>query len=127
MRPHTTHTNAGGAVNQSEHGGFFLSGMEVMGMAEYIKLESLLSVVKPDAPDDENKAITISTAKTLIRSLAHRIPAADVAPVRHGKWEWDTEDIYRCSNCAEKSHVKEVMGHPEWAYCPNCGAKMDLE
>ena len=53
------------------------------------------------------------------------IPAADVAPVRHGRWEWDTEDIYRCSNCAEKSHVKEVMGHPEWDYCPNCGAKMD--
>ena len=96
-------------------------------MAEYIKLESLLSVVKPDAPGDENKAITISTAKTLIRSLAHRIPAADVAPVRHGKWEWYTEDIYRCSNCAEKSHVKEVIGHPEWDYCPNCGAKMDLE
>ena len=53
------------------------------------------------------------------------LPAADVAPVRHGRWEWDTEDIYRCSNCAEKSHVKEVMGHPEWDYCPNCGAKMD--
>ena len=52
-------------------------------------------------------------------------PAADVAQVRHGRWEWDTEDIYRCSNCAEKSHVKEVMGHPEWDYCPNCGAKMD--
>ena len=49
----------------------------------------------------------------------------EVAPVRHGRWEWDTEDIYRCSNCAEKSHVKEVMGHPEWDYCPNCGAKMD--
>ena len=53
------------------------------------------------------------------------LPAADVAEVVHGRWEWDTEDIYRCSNCAEKSHVKEVMGHPEWDYCPNCGAKMD--
>ena len=53
------------------------------------------------------------------------LPAADVAPVRHGRWEWDTEDIYRCSNCTEKSHVKEVMGHPEWDYCPNCGATMD--
>lgn len=96
-------------------------------MADYIERESLLSAVKPDAPGDENKVITISTAKTIIRSLAHLIPAADVAPVRHGKWEWDIEDIYRCSNCAEKSHVKEVIGHPEWDYCPNCGAKMDLE
>ena len=53
--------------------------------------------------------------------------AIEISRVRHGEWEWDTEDIYRCSNCAEKSHVKEVMGHPEWDYCPNCGAKMDLE
>lgn len=53
------------------------------------------------------------------------MPTADVAPVRHGQWEWDTEDIYRCSNCAEKSHVKEVMGRPAWGYCPSCGAKMD--
>ena len=51
--------------------------------------------------------------------------AIEISRVRHGRWEWDTEDIYRCSNCAEKSHVKEVMGHPEWDYCPNCGAKMD--
>ena len=60
-----------------------------------------------------------------IASEISGLPAADVAQVRHGRWEWDTEDIYRCSNCAEKSHVKEVMGHPEWEYCPNCGVKMD--
>lgn len=59
------------------------------------------------------------------REVIKAIKSADVATVRHAQWEWDTEDIYRCSNCAEKSHVKEVMGHPEWAYCPNCGAKMD--
>lgn len=22
-------------------------------------------------------------------------------------------------------YVKEVMGLPDWDYCPNCGAKMD--
>jgi hypothetical protein len=43
---------------------------------------------------------------------------------KHGRWEWDIEDIYRCSNCHEKSHVKEVMGQPDWDYCPNCGADM---
>ena len=51
-------------------------------------------------------------------------PTVEAAPVVHGRWEWDTEDIYRCSNCYEKSHVKEVMGQPAWDYCPNCGAKM---
>ena len=41
-----------------------------------------------------------------------------------GYWEWDTEDIYKCNNCGEKSHVKEVMGQPDWDYCPACGANM---
>ena len=43
----------------------------------------------------------------------------------HGRWEWDTQDIYWCTNCNEKIHVKEVMGIPDWKYCPSCGAKMD--
>ena len=50
--------------------------------------------------------------------------SADVAHVVHGRWEWDTEDIYRCTVCYEKVHVKEVMGRPDWKYCPNCGARM---
>ena len=58
-------------------------------------------------------------------SNKNAFPAADVAPVLHGRWELDTEDIYRCSKCGEKSHVKEVMGRPEWGYCPNCGCLMD--
>ncbi len=55
-------------------------------------------------------------------TYAHTI---DAKPVVHGRWEWDTEDIYMCSLCGEKAHVKEVMGKPEWIHCPNCGAKMD--
>lgn len=94
-------------------------------MAEYIEREALYEKAywhgeHPDVGNpfpDGVDAIDIEDVDA--------IPAADVAPVRHGRWEWDTEDIYRCSNCAEKSHVKEVMGHPEWEYCPNCGAKMD--
>ena len=53
------------------------------------------------------------------------VPKVDAAPVVHGRWAWDTEDIYKCTNCGEKSHVKEVMGKPDWNFCPNCGAKMD--
>lgn len=52
-------------------------------------------------------------------------PTLDYAPVRHGEWEWDTMDVYMCSACSEKSHVKEVLGKPAWDYCPNYGAKMD--
>lgn len=45
----------------------------------------------------------------------------------HGRWTWITEDIYRCENCGERVHVKEVMGRPDWDYCPSCGAKMDAK
>ena len=50
-------------------------------------------------------------------------PAADVAPVRHGQWEYgdyyDIGDV--CSECLWDSQ----MVQPSYRYCPNCGAKMD--
>ena len=87
-----------------------------MGMAEYIEREAAIRALTLHDCDSARAKMAICDS-----------PAADVAPVRHGRWEWDTEDIYRCSNCAEKSHVKEVMGRPAWGCCPNCGAMMDLE
>ena len=54
--------------------------------------------------------------------------AADVAPVRHGRWRWITYDAnpkignWHCTYCNRipKSFQKED-------FCPNCGAKMDKE
>ena len=49
--------------------------------------------------------------------------SADVAPVRHGRWEViDAEEPrrYGCSICRRLSWYMEN-------YCPNCGAKMDEE
>ena len=42
----------------------------------------------------------------------------------YGTWCWITEDIYRCDNCGDMVHVKEVMGKPDWGWCPACGADM---
>lgn len=51
--------------------------------------------------------------------------AADVAPVRHGRWlcgdYYDIGDV--CSECDWDSQ----MTRPSYRYCPNCGAKMDKE
>lgn len=59
------------------------------------------------------------------------IPAADVAPVVHGRWmhsryEDCSEQFKRvkCSQCDQEAYAMAfyvVDGH----YCPNCGAKMD--
>lgn len=94
-------------------------------MAEYIDREAALSLVKPDAPDDEKAVVTIVTAKKLIRSVLHRTPTADVAPVVHGRWieqeKYTFGTMYDCSICSTRILDN---GH-SWNYCPNCGAKMD--
>ena len=48
-------------------------------------------------------------------------PAADVAPVRHGRWIMhDDEFGLTCEGSA--CHI-ETMG--DGNYCPNCGCRMD--
>lgn len=55
-------------------------------------------------------------------------PTLEVEPVKHGRWEWYDLTIsfsyinrgYMCSVCGFKQE-------DETSYCPNCGAKMDLE
>lgn len=53
-------------------------------------------------------------------------PAADVQPVRRGRWIWDSNAPYRehgaykCSNCDGHSDFEEN-------YCPNCGARLDSD
>jgi hypothetical protein len=50
------------------------------------------------------------------------IPAADVVPVRHGRWmsgDMPTYGGYKCSVCGENTV------HYKAKYCPNCGARMD--
>ena len=58
-------------------------------------------------------------------------PAVDAEPVRHGRWIDKTEERhgiydyrYDCSKCA---HIFWAGGVENFNYCPNCGAKMDLE
>ena len=95
-------------------------------MAEYIDKEIALSLVQPDAPEDETGAVTIATAKKLVRSIIYRTPTADVAPVIHGKWisknyhgyEW----VFVCSNCG---YIDGYPFNDRPNYCPNCGARMD--
>lgn len=62
------------------------------------------------------------TSKDVRRLLS--IPAADVAPVRHGRWgtHSDRPDSLICSVC---NYGFDMWKHDPHNYCPNCGAKMD--
>lgn len=59
-----------------------------------------------------------------IIDAVRNIPAADVAPVVHGKWVWRTENEYRCTNCGRHTRIFDVMDEPAYNYCPYCGADM---
>jgi len=74
-------------------------------MAEYIEREAAIEAV---SFYDEEK----------IRA----IPAADVVPVRHGKWIDEPGHIPHCSECGRYSDDAETG---EAICCPFCGARMD--
>lgn len=84
-------------------------------MAEYIEREAAIAEIMSDPPDAHYPQWYAGKIKS--------IPAADVAPVRHGRWlcvETEEEQFFLCNRCKKKEYL-------ESNYCPNCGCKMDLE
>ena len=63
------------------------------------------------------------------RHALSAVPAADVAEVRHGRWEFlGPNNLNRdcmCGTCSA-CHVRSVY-IVNTAICPNCGARMDQE
>ena len=92
---------------------------EVMTMAEkeYIEREALKNQIVA------NKLMAREPATKRILSMIDDIPAADVAPVVHSKWEICCDGYYPyCKRCRN-----EPQGRVMTQFCPNCGAKMDEE
>lgn len=88
-------------------------------MAEYIErgaLDKALTIAAANGKDKDRR----TWAKAIC--VLHDMPAADVAPVVHGKWLDAGRGIKACSNC--NHGIKEHMACVNH-YCPNCGAKMD--
>ena len=55
------------------------------------------------------------------------LPAENVAPVRHGRWEKQS-GLYSCSECGKTCPYDvqaDVIEYWACNYCPNCGAIMD--
>ena len=58
-----------------------------------------------------------------VHAVIDKIPSADVAPVKHGRWEKQIQ----CSECGWYFE-DDVLIEPMlvfFNYCPNCGARMD--
>ena len=96
-------------------------------MNEYIERERLLRRFNIDDMMNVNGTlIPLEDARNTISNF----PAADVAPVRHGRWERDELGSYlrRCSVCKKTPIYKDERGNSAAVYagiCINCGARMD--
>lgn len=84
-------------------------------MAEYIERQAVLDTLQ--APE-------ICNIAPHHIELIKQIPAVDVAPVAHGRWvpfrSQAAGNIQYCSACG-------IGFAARVRFCPNCGAKMDLE
>lgn len=64
------------------------------------------------------------------------VEAADVQPIRHGRWDFQGYQLFKCTNCKEmftQDQLEAMQNHKDCEecafpnFCPNCGARMDGE
>jgi hypothetical protein len=88
--------------------------------------ERLISV--PAAKHFVQTVIADPILQATINNILDGLVAVDAVPVVHGRWEdFCGDKMCCCSVCkAEFDNTCNEI-HGEWCYCPNCGARMDLE
>ena len=102
-------------------------------MAEYIEREATIELLRSlGRRDYRREKGTIQEAIKMVSSSEYT-PAADVAPVVHGRWVLGNVEPgyftpggnrpWICSECEKV--ISWMLGEPLENYCPNCGAKMD--
>ena len=94
-------------------------------MAEYINRDAVHDLVRSltkyawASPVRNEQRVTVDADD--VQFGVDKIPSADVAPVRHGRWlcvDTDTEQFFLCNRCKKKEYW-------ESDYCPSCGCRMD--
>lgn len=94
--------------------------------AEYLDKSSLVARMKyyeEHTTEGSGEHYAYSAALREIRNA----PAADVAPVRHGRWikdEFFSDEVNNGEKCSQCGELIGWFGNlPK--YCPGCGALMD--
>ena len=87
-------------------------------MDEYIKREAVIEVIMSEPPDAHYPQWYVDKIKS--------IPAADVALVRHRRWE-KRGSKWQCTGCKVLMSIDGTPQENLLYYCPNCGALMDKE
>lgn len=103
--------------------------MNLMPESDYIARSDLIMRIRyylTHTPEDRGEYYAYSVALKEIQDA----PAADVAPVVHGRWlhsgceECSGLEVVKCSECNHEAFAIAFYvcnGN----YCPSCGARMD--
>lgn len=97
-------------------------------MADYIDRNEAIAALT-EFRDDQTVSKYVSVENCMVArgaieratKVLENLPAADVEPVRRGRWLpqiLNGTRIWDCSEC-------KTIGSPQWNYCPKCGARMD--
>lgn len=93
-------------------------------MAEYIEREAAIKALNNMERGDDGFELGREEGVEAIQF----VPAADVEPVRHGKWVPVTNGRggNECDQCHRYAPSYQDRSEHLSKYCPRCGAKMDL-
>ena len=84
------------------------------------------AIYTKDVFSESPQEIPYLQAAKVLREVSDA-PAADVAPVVHGRWMRD-DDFFICAKCEAEMNKKNSLGVDNFKnYCPHCGAKMDIK
>lgn len=93
-------------------------------MAKYIEWETLLAHLRKCKETLTGSSLTAAVI-TAIQYFVEKMPAADVAPVVHGRWTHLGGDEWCCPVCGFVITTEGSWDKPTKKYCEDCGAKMD--
>ena len=99
-------------------------------MAEYIERGALIERLGKNLVACNPGTFSELCFADAIETVKH-FPAADVAPVVHGRWirpHWKNSNYcYDCSECGGEAMHRDYQWAKDGIYpiCPNCGAIMD--
>lgn len=100
-------------------------------MAEYISKEAVIKKIA----EVQDKATTGTEDVAYYRAIKiiRDEPAADVQPIKHGEWDFQGYQLFKCTNCKEiftQNQLEAMQNHIDQEeftfpnFCPNCGADM---
>ncbi len=100
-----------------------------MEQNDLISRKALLERLEPEYKDTvrliqngETHLDSLAEGFTEVHNLIRAAPAVEAEPMRHGRWLPPVIGVYGCT-CS----VCKMQSDNDFKYCPNCGAKMDLQ